>query len=576
VVGTRLIPVAAPAYTRSAGRAHGSSPPAAGSGYACDARGVDNEVIAGRWFLAPAQRGNPATVIDADQPEGTAWSTGNSVVPLVHGATYFSRLHAELCALRSGDRVYFTDWRGDADERLLPDGPSIGDLLCDRARAGVEVRGLLWRSHSDHFSFSAKQNQRLGTELNEAGAEALLDQRLRYFGSHHQKLVIIRHRDAPERDVAFVGGIDLCHGRRDDADHAGDPQTQPMDGRYGERAPWHDATLELHGPVVGDLLQTFAERWDDPHPLDRRTPYRMLVQRKARMPRHPTPLPETIPSPPPAGPHLVQVLRTYGRKRPGYPFAPDGERSVARAYNKAFGLATTFIYVEDQYLWSEPVARGIVDALERAPDLRVIVVVPRYPDADGPFSGPPNRLGQIRALTLLRRAAPERVAVYDLENAAGTPIYVHAKVCIVDDVWLTCGSDNFNRRSWTNDSELTCAILDPTIDGREPRELDGRGEGARRLPRELRLRLWAEHLDRAVGDPALLDPRSGFDVWRRTAAALDQWHADGRPGQRPPGRVRRHLPDPVSGRQRCWAAPLYATMFDPDGRPRRLRGTDQF
>ncbi len=31
----------------------------------------------------------------------------------------------------------------------------------------------------------------------------------------------------------------------------------------------------------------------------------------------------------------VQVLRTYGRKRPTYPFAPDGERSVARAYAKA-------------------------------------------------------------------------------------------------------------------------------------------------------------------------------------------------------------------------------------------------
>ena len=120
-------------------------------------------------------------------------------------------------ALRSGDRVYFTDWRGDPDEVLFEDGPSIGSVLCDLARTGVEIRALLWRSHSDRMNFNSQENQRLGTELNEAGAEVLLDQRVRRLASHHQKLFVIRHRGDPEADVAFVGGIDLCHGRRDDA-----------------------------------------------------------------------------------------------------------------------------------------------------------------------------------------------------------------------------------------------------------------------------------------------------------------------------------------------------------------------
>ena len=56
----------------------------------------------------------------------------------------------------------------------------------------------------------------------------LLDQRVRFGGSHHQKLVVLRHPDEPERDVAFAGGIDLCHSRRDDADHRGDPQAVQM------------------------------------------------------------------------------------------------------------------------------------------------------------------------------------------------------------------------------------------------------------------------------------------------------------------------------------------------------------
>ncbi len=527
---------------------------------------------ANRWFLTPQERGNPATGIDRiPRTDGRAWIAGNDVRLVVHGVAYFRRLYDELCALRAGDRVFFTDWRGDPDELMYDGGPTVGQVLVDLVKKDVEVRALMWRSHSDHLQFNAQQNQHLGNDINEAGGEVLLDQRIRGFGSHHQKLFVIRHKGAPERDVAFVGGIDLCHGRRDDAAHQGDPQQAPMDERYGDRAPWHDAAVEIRGPAVGDLLRTFVERWDDPHPLDRRTPYRMLVQRIANMPRHPSSLPEDFPDPEPAGQHAIQVLRTYGRRRPKYPFAPEGERSVARAYEKAFRLAHSLIYVEDQYLWSSVVAQGIAEALRRSPRLRVIVVVPRYPDQDTGISGPPNRLGQIQAMHVLRATAPGRVGVFDLENAQGVPIYVHAKVCMVDDVWLTCGSDNFNRRSWTNDSELTCALIDPERDSREPLDLSSGGDGARVLARNTRLTLWAEHLGRAEDDPELLDPATAFDLWRETASELDRWHQRGEQGPRPPGQVRWHEPAGVGPLTRLWADPLHRVVFDPDDRPWGLR-----
>ena len=526
----------------------------------------------GRWFLTPEERGNPSTDIDRiPRDDGRGWVAGNRVWPVLHGANYFGRLYEELCALQPGDRVYFTDWCGDGDERLRPEGPTVGETLSDLAKNGIEVRGLIWRSHSQHLQYNAQQNQYLGNEVNEAGGEVLLDQRIRRFGSHHQKLFVIRHREDSSRDVAFVGGIDLCHGRRDDAEHLGDPQAMPMDKKYGERPPWHDAALELRGPIVGDLLRTFVERWDDPTPLDRRTPYRIWLQRRADMPRHPSKLPESFPDPDPQGPHAVQVLRTYGSKRPQYPFARHGERSVARAYEKAFARAESLLYVEDQYLWSGVVAAGIADALKRSPRLRVIAVVPRYPDLDTAVNGPPQRLGQLKALRMLRDFAPDRFAAYDLENAAGTPIYVHAKICIVDDVWMTCGSDNFNRRSWTNDSELTCAVIDPTRDEREPLDLSADGDGARVLARNLRLDLWGEHLGASPDDPALLDPVTGFELWRQSAADLDRWHANGRSGERPRGQARHHEPDPVGRRTRLWAEPAYQLFFDPDDRPRRIR-----
>ena len=471
----------------------------------------------------------------------------------------------------------FADWRGDADEQLAGPGTEIGRVLRELSRRGVDVRGLVWRSHPDQGDFSEQENVHLGAVVNEAGGEVLLDERVRRGGCHHQKLVVLRHRSRPDRDVAFAGGIDLCHGRGDDARHHGDPRAIRIDPRYGDRPPWHDIQLELRGPAVADLEGTFRERWVDPTPLDHRSPLRAWLARLARQrPRAGRALPPPGPVPPDGGPHSIQVLRTYPSKRPPYPFASRGERSVARAYRKAFSRARSLIYIEDQYLWSEEVAAGLAAALSASPQLRLIAVVPRYPDRDGRLSGPPNRIGQERAMEVVRNAGGDRVAVYDLENDRGVPVYVHAKLCVVDDVWCAVGSDNLNRRSWTHDSEVSCAVLDETPDGRDPVDPAGRGDMARRLPRDVRLRLWREHLGPGLEESVLLDPVRGSEAWRRRADDLGRWHEGGRRGPRPPGRVRVHRPGPVRPWAAWWAWPAYRLIVDPDGRPFELRRARTF
>ena len=160
-------------------------------------------------------------------------------------------------------------------------------------------------------------------------------------------------------------------------------------------------------------------------------------------------------------------------------------------------------------------------------------------------------------------AAPDRVAIYGIENHAGTPVYVHAKICVIDDTWATIGSDNFNRRSWTHDSELSAVVVDR--DGRvRPRRCGSP---------------WPPSTSTAAPttDGRLRRRRPACS--RRTprrAAALDAWHAGGQVGPRPPGRLRRLQPPELGRVTRALALAPYLLLHDPDGRPKPLRKRDEF
>jgi phosphatidylserine/phosphatidylglycerophosphate/cardiolipin synthase-like enzyme len=259
----------------------------------------------------------------------------------------------------------------------------------------------------------------------------------------------------------------------------------------------------------------------------------------------------------------VQILRTYPHLRgTPYPFAPRGERSIACGYMKALGQARQLIYLEDQYLWSEEVIQPFAEALLANPELHVITVLPMHPDSANRAVAAAQAYGRRKALGALRRAGGDRVASYGIENHLGTPIYVHAKVCVIDDTWATVGSDNFNLRSWTYDSELACAVYDSI------------GAG---LPQQLRLALNREHLGRTVADDVdLMDPVATFTAFAKTAQELDAWHDGGRVGPRPPGRLRTYQPPAVPRSLRVPARLLYHLVCDPDGRPTKLQLRHRF
>jgi phosphatidylserine/phosphatidylglycerophosphate/cardiolipin synthase-like enzyme len=435
------------------------------------------------------------------------------------------------------------------------------------------IFGLIWRSQPNWLEGSEGKNAEITRDINEVGGDVLLDARTSRVGSHHQKFVIIRHPDRAAQDIAFVGGIDLGLGRNDDTAHGGDGQVMEFPSAYGDRPPWHDLQVAIHGPAITDVEKTFRERWDGSNVLDLPSPFRMMLDRTYHAGGLTgQALPDPLPDPPVAGTHAVQVLRTYPARLRRYPFAPLGERSIARAYRKAFARARRLIYIEDQYLWAPFVADLLASALRANPELHVIAIVPRFPDKEGAGRWP-SLVGRELAIKICRSAGGERFGVYDVENHAGTPVYVHAKAVVIDDVWAMVGSDNLNRRSWTHDSELSCAVLDETTDERVPLDPAGMGDGARVFARELRLELWREHLDRAPEDPIedLLDPTRAFRAVRDSAQALRSWHESGRTGPRPPGRLCPHVPERMPWWRKPLAVPVYRWLYDPDGRALRDR-----
>jgi len=206
-----------------------------------------------------------------------------------------------------------------------------------------------------------------------------------------------------------------------------------------------------------------------------------------------------------------------------YGALPRGDFRIAEAYIRALRSARSLIYLENQFLWSPEVVSILEDKLQRPPsdEFRLVVVLPARAN-----NGSDETRGQLARL--IRCDVGERFLACTLyQPGLAQPVYVHAKIGIVDDEWLTVGSANLNEHSLFNDTELNVVTCDAA------------------LARETRLRLWREHLRRDdVDGPAhsVVD-----ELWR---PAADDRH----------GSLRR-LPG-VSRRSQMLFGPLNGLVVD--------------
>ncbi|MFQ5478598.1 MAG: phosphatidylserine/phosphatidylglycerophosphate/cardiolipin synthase family protein [Candidatus Binatia bacterium] len=421
--------------------------------------------------------------------------TGNSVDLLVDGQESFGRIFGAIENARNS--VWITVSFVDLGMEIRRRSCTLLDLLDAVAGRGIDVRLLFWWSeYRGVGSFRGDDH-----ELEMLTARAC-QVKMRWDrvpgGCHHQKSYVI------DEEAAFVGGINLTP----------DGMSSPAHGGDG----FHDLFAELRGPSVADVAHNFLQRWNGAtETLSRGHAWPSRSEAGE--------LDAAVPASPEAGSSTVQVVRTIRRGlysggqgwHDGHRFdLEEGEYSVRDAVLAAIDSAESSIYIENQYLIDTRTITFLGLAARRG--VEVIVVVPVDPDPNLLLY--PEKKMAVTKRALAELAVEKNLGLFGLRRSrndgSSVPeanIYVHSKLLIVDESFMSIGSANLWPPSYHRDSEMNLLIWDAT------------------LARSTRDRLWREHLggsgSRSLGD------------WLELATPT----ADG-PNKRGGGRVRAVRLDP--------------------------------
>jgi phosphatidylserine/phosphatidylglycerophosphate/cardiolipin synthase-like enzyme len=383
---------------------------------------------------------------------------GGSLDVLIDGAEALPRMVAEL--ERAESHVHIAGWYFSPDFALTREGePAILRHLLAELAERVDVRVLVWAGAPLPLFRPSRGTVRRMRERLCAGTQirCALDAKERPMHCHHEKTIVVDDR------VAFVGGIDLTSEAGDRFDTSG----HRARGQVG----WHDASARVAGPAVADIAEHFRMRWRE-------------VSGEESAP---------VGTVEPAGNVELQIVRTVPERV--YKAKPRGDFRILESYVRALRSARRLIYLENQFLWSPEIASILTDKLRRpsTDDFRLLIVLPAKPNAGaddtrgtlGELVEADAGSGRLLACTLFARAG--RLA---------DPVYVHAKIGVVDDAWLTVGSANLNDHSLFNDTEMNVVTHDTAI------------------ARQTRLRLWAEHLELPIEQVAGEPPQVIDDYWK--------------------------------------------------------------
>jgi len=279
-------------------------------------------------------------------------------------------------------------------------GRRFSEALAERARAGVEIKVIL-----DAVG-SAQMSQSLIDFMNRNGIDVEWYHPLRWYTistmNHrtHRKLLIVDGR------VGFSGGVGIADnwlGNADSKDH------------------WRDTVARVEGPVVMQMQSAFMDNW---------------VKSRGELLTGLDYFPEIEP----VGSHLTQVLKSS---------PTEGSSTVKLLYIISIVSAVKSIFISNAYFLPDAdTTRALEGAVRRGVDVRVLV--------PGEFTDVPivRQASRWHYELLLRRG----IRIFEYQTTM-----MHAKTMVVDGVWATIGSSNFDARSFRLNDEVNINIYDESV-----------------------------------------------------------------------------------------------------------------
>ncbi len=481
-----------------------------------------------RWFIdvSDATTSFPPSKRYPESKQLQPFTDGNLVIPLIDGKDYMGKVRDSITKLPAQSDIWFVGWEFDNVATLgatatLPQNRAW-DLIADAHSRQITVCGLVSQHVVPSYPLNAASisYMRFIKGIN----SILFD--LRYpppLGSHHQKFFCIRDAQNNANSHVLLGSLDLTRARWDHSTHlpTDDNRENPIPGQTAKST--HDLGVYIKGPAMADIEATFLERWNDPSIItfDHITKMPIFVPFKITKP---------LTVQPPQGSQSVQVLRTYGcfsRPYPlGYSWLGTGEFTIWASYLNAIMKAKHYIYIEDQYFMpfgappyfdsSESKVRDSdlfyqirkrLEEKEVEKKVKILVVVPHK--SEDPFFAKYQNYHRNNGIKYLTNAAGAKESliiatlfIKEKDPKLGeSPIFVHSKIMIVDDEFVLVGTPNFNQRSMTADSEIALGIVDEQ----------------NAFAKNLRMKLWAEHLDVPLAD--VEDPAVGYDLFKEAVAS---------------------------------------------------------
>jgi cardiolipin synthase A/B len=276
-------------------------------------------------------------------------------------------------------------------------GKKFSDALSARAKAGVKVHVMLdWLG-------AGKIDGKYLADMKAAGVEVERYHPLHWYNwsrlnnRTHRKLLVVDGR------VGFTGGVGIADAWEGDA---------------SAKDHWRDSHYMIEGPAVAQMQAAFGDNW---------------IKARAKVLFGHAYYPE-----------LTQIGRSRAQLFKSSP--NEGSESVRLMYLLSIASSTKSIRLQAAYFVPDDLAiEALVTARKRG--VKIEIIVP----------GPQTDSEVVQGASRSRWAAllDAGVLIYEFQ-----PSLYHCKVLIVDDVWVSVGSTNFDNRSFRLNDEANLNIYD--------------------------------------------------------------------------------------------------------------------